>query len=128
MHETVPSVFLIARPQVELAGMRAYLEDVGGQSWLERRLEEGEPNHGELLVEFGGRACYRSWEPGLNANVTRVRSDRREYLENILRSAHGSVLEHANYTFALRSKFSKYSRRSVRTRVTLTLSPGSQLR
>ncbi len=30
----------------------------------------GGPNHGELLVEFGGRACYRSWEPGLNPNVT----------------------------------------------------------
>ncbi len=27
-------------------------------------------NGGELLVEFGGRACYRSWEPGLNPNVT----------------------------------------------------------
>ena len=48
--------------------MRAYLEDVGGAGWLDRRLEEadGAPNPGELLVEFGGRACYRSWEPGLN--------------------------------------------------------------
>jgi thymidylate synthase (FAD) len=116
VHETVPSVFLIARPQVELAGMRAYLEDVGGQSWLERRLEEGEPNDGELLVEFGGRACYRSWEPGLNANVTRVRSDRREYLENILRSAHGSVLEHANYTFALRNVSRVFTHELVRHR------------
>ena len=85
--------------------MRAYLEAVGGSSWLDRRLEEadGAPNPGELLVEFGGRACYRSWEPGLNPNVTRVRTDRREYLENILRSAHGSVLEHASYSFALRN-------------------------
>ena len=59
---------LIARPSIDLDGMRAYLEDVGGAGWLERRLEEAEgaPNAGELLVEFGGRACYRSWEPGLN--------------------------------------------------------------
>ena len=120
MHETVPTVFLIARPQVELAGMRAYLEDVGGQSWLERRLEEGEPNQGELLVEFGGRACYRSWEPGLNVNVTRVRSDRREYLENILRSAHGSVLEHANYTFALRNVSRVFTHELVRHRAGLS--------
>ena len=51
-------------------------------------LEEagGAPNPGELLVEFGGRACYRSWEPGLNVNVTRVRTDRREYFENLLRT------------------------------------------
>jgi len=105
VHETQPSVFLIARPSIALEGMRGYLESVGGSSWLERRIEEsdGEPNAGELLVEFGGRACYRSWEPGLNVNVTRVRTDRREYFENLLRSSHGSVLEHASYSFALRN-------------------------
>ena len=105
MHETTPTVFLIARPALNVDGMRGYLRDVGGESWLERRLEEsGEaPNAGELLVEFGGRACYRSWEPGLNPNVTRVRTDQRKYFENILRSAHGSVLEHSNYSFALRN-------------------------
>jgi thymidylate synthase (FAD) len=104
MHETTPAVFLIARPSIDVEGMRGYLESVGGESWLQRRLEgEGDPNPGEMLVEFGGRACYRSWEPGLNANVTRVRTDQREYFANILRSAHGSVLEHANYSFALRN-------------------------
>jgi len=104
MHETKPRIFLVARPAVDLDGIRGYLEEVGGASWLERQLEEsgGDPNSAELLVEFCGRACYRSWEPGLNVNVTRVRTDRREYLENILRSAHGSVLEHANFSFALR--------------------------
>jgi thymidylate synthase ThyX len=105
MHETSPTVFLIARPSIDLEGMRGYLKDVGGESWLQGRLSEagGEPNGGELLVEFGGRACYRSWEPGLNPNVTKVRTDQREYFANILRSAHGSVLEHANYSFALRN-------------------------
>jgi thymidylate synthase ThyX len=105
MHETTPQVFLIARPSIDVEGMRGYLADVGGESWLDRRLEEadGAPNGGELIVEFGGRACYRSWEPGLNPNVSRVRTDQREYFANILRSAHGSVLEHANYSFALRN-------------------------
>ena len=106
MHETTPSVFLIARPSIDVEGMRAYLRDVGGESWLGRRLsEEGERrlNGGELLVEFAGRACYRSWEPGLNPNVSKVRTDQRDYFANILRSAHGSVLEHANYSFALRN-------------------------
>jgi thymidylate synthase (FAD) len=105
MHETTPTVFLIARSSVDLEGMGAYLRDVGGESWLERRVEEsgGRPNAGELLVEFAGRACYRSWEPGLNPNVSKVRTDQREYFANILRSAHGSVLEHASYSFALRN-------------------------
>ncbi|HMD56303.1 MAG TPA: FAD-dependent thymidylate synthase [Solirubrobacteraceae bacterium] len=118
MHETTPAVFLIARPSLDLAGMRGYLEDVGGAGWLDRRLREAEgaPNAGELLVEFGGRACYRSWEPGLNQNVTRVRSDQREYFANILRSAHGSVLEHANYSFALRNVSRTFTHELVRHR------------
>ncbi len=118
MRETTPSVFLIARPSIDVEGMRGYLQDVGGESWLERRLDGAEDaaNGGELLVEFGGRACYRSWEPGLNPNVTKVRSDQREYFANILRSAHGSVLEHANYSFALRSVSRVFTHELVRHR------------
>ncbi|HXQ00050.1 MAG TPA: FAD-dependent thymidylate synthase [Solirubrobacteraceae bacterium] len=118
MHETTPKVFLIARPSIEIEGMRGYLEDVGGESWLERRLQEsgGALSGGETLVEFGGRACYRSWEPGLNPNVTKVRTDQREYFANILRSAHGSVLEHANWSFALRNVSRVFTHELVRHR------------
>ena len=116
MHETQPRVFLLARPSLDLDGLRAYLEAVGGASWLDRRLGEGEPNDAELLVEAGGRACYRSWEPGLNPNVTRIRTDRREYLANILGSAHGSVLEHAGYTFALHDVSRVFTHELVRHR------------
>ena len=122
MHETSPQVFLLARPSIDLEGMRGYLESVGGTSWLERRLGDTEDgagadiNHGELIVEFGGRACYRSWEPGLNANVTRVRTDQREYFANILRSAHGSVLEHANYSFAIRNCSRVFTHELIRHR------------
>jgi thymidylate synthase (FAD) len=118
MHETTPEVFLIARPSIDVEGMSGYLSDVGGESWLKRRLEEsdGKPNGGELLVEFGGRACYRSWEPGLNVNVSKVRTDQREYFANILRSAHGSVLEHANYSFAIRNCSRVFTHEIVRHR------------
>ena len=49
MHETTPQIFLIARPSIAVDGMRGYLADVGGESWLDRRLEEsaGDPNAGE---------------------------------------------------------------------------------
>jgi thymidylate synthase (FAD) len=118
LRETRPQVFLIARPSVDLAGMRAYLESVGGASWLDRRVEEsdGSPNAAEQLVEFAGRACYRSWEPGLNPNVTRIRTDRAEYFANILRAQHGSVLEHANYSFALRNVSRVFTHELVRHR------------
>jgi len=115
MHETKPTVYLIARTAVDETAMRAYLEDVGGASWLDRVLED-RPNDAELLVEFAGRACYRSWEPGLNVNVTKVRTDRREYHENILRSAHGSVLEHASFSFALRNCGRVFTHELVRHR------------
>lgn len=116
MHETTPSVFLIARPSIDVDAMRAYLDDVGGASWLDRRLDGGERNGAELLVEFSGRMCYRSWEPGLNANVTRVRTDQREYFGNLLASQHGSVLEHANFTFAFRNVSRVFTHELVRHR------------
>jgi len=118
MRETTPSVFLIARPSLDLEGMRGYLEDVGGEGWLERRASEsdGAPNAAELLIEFAGRACYRSWEPGLNPNVTKVRADQEEYLGNLLRSLHGSVLEHASYSFAFRSVSRVFTHELVRHR------------
>lgn len=118
INETSPAVFLVARPAVDLSGMRGYLEDVGGASWLDRRTggDDAAANDAELLVEFGGRMCYRSWEPGLNANVTRVRNQPDEYLGNLLSSLHGSVLEHANFSFAFRSVSRVFTHELVRHR------------
>jgi thymidylate synthase (FAD) len=117
VQETQPSVFLVARPSVDLEGARAYLESVGGESWLAMR-EGGEDtlNDGELLAEFAGRICYRSWEPGLNPNVTRIRTDREAYFANVLQSFHGSVLEHANYSFAFRQVSRVFTHELVRHR------------
>lgn len=108
-----PEVFLIAAPQIRTAGMLEYLRRVGGESWFNRvfqvERDSSDPTGSrsyvpipaaEGLVEFMGRLCYRSWEPGLNKNVTRVREDRGDYLLNILKSEHGSVLEHAQFSFA----------------------------
>jgi thymidylate synthase (FAD) len=115
--ETSPRVFLVARPSIDPEAMRAYLDDVGGSSWLDMRLDEPEQAaDGELLAEFAGRMCYRSWEPGLNANVSRIRTDRAAYFANVLQSFHGSVLEHANYTFAFRQVSRAFTHELVRHR------------
>jgi thymidylate synthase (FAD) len=116
VHETEPSVFLIARPSVDLAAMREYLTAVGGESWLQERAAAAAIPAAELLVELAGRVCYRSFKPGLNANVTAVRTDRRDYFENILASAHGSVLEHASFTFALHDVSRAFTHELVRHR------------
>jgi thymidylate synthase (FAD) len=102
MRETTPQVELIARPSIDLSALERYLKTVGGEEWLEMRTSrEGAINDGQLLIEAAGRACYRSWKEGLNPNVSRIRKDQAEYFLNILRSGHGSVLEHANYTFII---------------------------
>ncbi|MEA2487452.1 MAG: thymidylate synthase [Actinomycetota bacterium] len=102
MRETTPGVELIARPSIDFDALERYLKYVGGESWLEMRTsEEGGTNPGQMLVEAAGRACYRSWKEGLNPNVSRVRKDQQQYFLNILKSGHGSVLEHANYSFIL---------------------------
>jgi len=117
VHETTPQVFLVARPSVIADGMRAYLQSVGGTSWLDMREDaRTELSDGELLAEFGGRMCYRSWEPGLNPNVTRIRTDQQQYFANVLQSAHGSVLEHANYSFAMRNCSRVFTHELVRHR------------
>lgn len=102
MRETQPQVELIARPSLDLAAIERFLKAVGGESWLQMRTSETEEvNDGQTLIEAAGRACYRSWEEGLNPNVTRIRKDQQQYFLNLLNSGHGSVLEHANYSFIL---------------------------
>ena len=101
MRNVHPEVFLVARPQLDYVALAAYLSEVGGSSWLER-LDKGHLDNDALnLAEFAGRLCYRSFEPGLNPNVTKVRTEQDAYLRNILASAHGSVLEHVSFSFAL---------------------------
>jgi thymidylate synthase (FAD) len=118
VHKTTPKVFLVARPSINWEGVQQYLELVGGQEHFQRMQEgyQGE-QQGSKLVEFMGRLCYRSWKPGLNANVTRVREDRREYLANVLNSQHGSVIEHANYSFVFANVSRVFTHELVRHRV-----------
>src|SRR5258705_11562844 len=54
----------------------------------------GESSDGERLAEFAGRLCYMS-----QANPAKRQT--RDYLENIKKQGHGSVLEHANYSVLL---------------------------
>ena len=101
MRSVEPEVFLVARPKVDYDAMAAYLREVGGERWLELLDRDQLGNDAQDLAEFAGKMCYRSWEPGLNPNVRKVRDDQEEYLRNILKQAHGSVLEHASFSFVL---------------------------
>jgi anthranilate synthase len=116
MRSVEPEVFLVARPKVDYDAMAAYLKEVGGERWLERFDREQLGHDAQDLAEFAGKMCYRSWEPGLNPNVRKVRDDQDAYLQNILKQQHGSVLEHVSFTFVLHNVSRVFTHEIVRHR------------
>ncbi|MFG2074104.1 thymidylate synthase (FAD) [Nonomuraea maritima] len=123
MRTVEPEVFIVARPALDYDELARYLREVGGESWLER-LDRGDLD-AQNLAEFAGRLCYRSFEPGLNPNVTRIRDNQDDYLRNILASAHGSVLEHLNFSFVLHNVSRVLTHELVRHRPGVAISQES---
>ena len=91
MKRVTPKVFLVGESKLHQRGMQAYLDFIGTKWKPQSTYTVSDP---ETIVEFMGRLCYRSWEPGMNPNVTKIRKDSKEYIHNILKVKHGSVLEH----------------------------------
>lgn len=91
-----PKTFLIGETRIVEDGMTEMLAHLGAADFKTNANTDA-----EKLIEVAGRMCYMSFKPGLNKNVTRVRSGNVPYIHNILSSRHGSVLEHAAVTFGL---------------------------
>lgn len=79
----------------------------------------GEGTGGERLAEFAGRLCYMS-----QANP--AKRPTREYLENIKKQGHGSVLEHANYSILFEGVSRSLTHELVRHRAGFAYSQLSQ--
>src|SRR3954468_14127787 len=79
----------------------------------------GESTDGERLAEFAGRLCYMS-----QANP--AKRPTREYLDNIKKQGHGSVLEHANYSLLLEGVSRSLTHELVRHRAGFAYSQLSQ--
>jgi thymidylate synthase (FAD) len=79
----------------------------------------GESTDGERLSEFAGRLCYMSQKNPANRPT-------REYLENIKKQGHGSVLEHANYSLLLEGVSRSLTHELVRHRAGFAYSQLSQ--
>ena len=101
-----PTVTLLARPSFT---MPVHLP----VNWI------GESTDGERLAEFAGRVCYMSQHnPAKRAT--------RDYLDNIKKQGHGSVLEHANYTLLLEGVSRSLTHELVRHRAGFAYSQLSQ--
>lgn len=79
----------------------------------------------EILVGLAAKRCYRSFALGLNPNITQIREDWGVYLENILKQGHGSVLEHASWTFAIENVTRVFTGEMNRHRAGWAISEGS---
>lgn len=91
------TVHCIAQTRTNPHEMREWLDAVGATEF------ELPPDvtDAEALVGVCAKRCYNSFEVGLNPNVTKIRTDWAEYLDNVLASGHGSVTEHATWTWAI---------------------------
>ena len=79
----------------------------------------GDSTDGERLAEFAGRLCYMS-------QGNPAKRETREYIENIKRQGHGSVLEHANYSLLLEGVSRSLTHELVRHRAGFAYSQLSQ--
>lgn len=78
---TKAKVYLLGRQAVVEEELARFLNDEGMLFTTDTQVAA------EILNEIAGRTCYMSFGKGRKSN--------QEYLENILSSKHGSVLEHA---------------------------------
>ncbi|HUR00337.1 MAG TPA: FAD-dependent thymidylate synthase [Gemmatimonadaceae bacterium] len=106
MYYTEPRITLLARPVF-------FEPDHLKVNWL------GESTDGERLAEFAGRLCYMSQKNPASRQT-------RDYLENIKKQGHGSVLEHANYSLLLEGVSRSLTHELVRHRAGFAYSQLSQ--
>ena len=95
---TAPGVALISQPSASLLNAEGFIRGYGfGDTYLddERRRPQN-MGDGVAVAKFGGQLCYLSLGEERTKNA-----DYKAYIDHILDSGHGSVLEHANYGLLL---------------------------
>lgn len=117
------SVYRIAQTGANVEAIRKWVAGLGVDDFEIPSLSEAQDP--EFVVAIAGKRCYKSFKAGLNPNVTRVRSDYAEYLENILKVGHGSVLEHATFTYAIEGISRVFTAEMNRHRAGWAISEGS---
>jgi len=107
-----PRVYLVGRQSLDSDAVDRFLED-HGLTW-ETDTEVG----AEALCEMAGRVCYMSFGKGRKTN--------QEYLANLIKVQHGSVLEHAAWSFLITGVSRSFTHELVRHRAGFGYSQLSQ--
>jgi thymidylate synthase (FAD) len=110
--KTKPRVYLLAHTAIEQEGVASWLDSLSGSKCLDHVAGDD----AERLIELAGRRCYRSFDVGLNPNISRIRTESAAYHKNVLESRHGSVFEHATSTWAFEGVSRVFTHELVRNR------------
>ncbi|MGH9405783.1 MAG: FAD-dependent thymidylate synthase [Terriglobia bacterium] len=116
----MPNSPYVAKPQVYLLGRQAVVREELARFLSDEGLAFSTDTDvaAEVIDEIAGRTCYMSFGKG--------RKNSREYLENILSSKHGSVLEHAVWSFLITGVSRSLTHELVRHRAGFSYSQLSQ--
>ncbi len=92
-----PGVVMLARPQTNVAGLEGFLEGfdpaLGFPDYLNDPTELPDSSQ---LCKTAGQLCYASFGPRRTTNENAA-----AYFERLTSAGHGSVLEHASFSFLL---------------------------
>ncbi len=121
MTEVSPKIFFLGEPKMH----RGTSEDPGVEQWLRHIggdeafgvMEHVDGSDIEQLIELLARRCYKSYAPGLNPNVTKIRKNSEEYHGNIAKSRHGSVTAHGHVTYAFEDVSRVFTHEIVRNSI-----------
>jgi len=97
-----PRIYLVGRQTVDGAGVEKFLAD-HAVTW-QTDTEVG----AEALAEMAGRVCYMSYGKGRRTN--------REFLSHLVDVGHGSVLEHAVWSFLVTGVSRSFTHELIRHR------------
>ena len=118
----VPGVVMLARPRTNVAGLGGFLEgfdpDLGFQAYVEDPTWLPDSSQ---LCKTAGQLCYASFGPRRTTNENAA-----AYFERLTSAGHGSVLEHANFSFLLYGISRSVTHELVRHRAGVGISQISQ--
>ena len=119
-----PGVVLLARSRFDVTQLHGFLDGFPAELEFDRYIDDGDIGEGEPgaeLIKAAGQLCYMSFGPNRTKN-----HEAQKYINNILSSGHGSVLEHAQYTLLLYGADRSFTHELVRHRTGVAFSQVSQ--
>lgn len=120
MKRVEPKVYLVGETRIVEDGLAEFLSDLGVPEWI-----TDAPTDIERLIEVMGKNCYKSFDPKLNPNLTRVRRENRAFINNIIATGHGSVIEHGVVNFIFHNVSRVFTHELVRHRAGAAVSQES---